>query len=115
MSLIGTKLFTWWQGELVGTDGFGNRYFRTKSGAAKKRWVLYNGKAEASKVPPEWHAWLHYTIDDAPIHGVERKPWEKDHLPNLSGTPYAYRPQGSVAKGGQRAAATGDYQAWQPE
>jgi NADH:ubiquinone oxidoreductase subunit len=114
MSLIGTKLFTWWKGELVGTDAFGNRYFRAKDGS-RKRWVIYNGRPEASKVPPEWHCWLHYTVDDAPIHGVEHKAWEKPHLPNLSGTPYAYRPQGSVAKGGRRPAATGDYQAWQPE
>jgi NADH:ubiquinone oxidoreductase subunit len=114
MSLFGTKLFTWWKGEPVGKDAFGNRYFRAKSGP-DKRWVIYSGKPEASKVPPEWHAWLHYTTDAAPIHGVEHKPWEKEHLPNLSGTPFAYRPQGSVAKGGHRPAATGDYQAWQPE
>ena len=114
----GTWLFTRLHGELVGTDSFGNRYFidrRTKGQKRERRWVMYKGAPEASKVPPEWHAWLHYTTDDAPIHGVEHKPWEKEHLPNLSGTPYAYRPQGSVAKGGQRAAATGDYQAWRPE
>lgn len=113
MSLIGTKLYTWWKGESVGKDQFGNRYFREKGG--RKRWVIYNGMPEASKVPPEWHAWLHYTIDDAPVNGVERKPWEKEHQPNLSGTPYAYRPQGSMAKAGQRPPATGDYEAWRPE
>src|SRR3546814_7893453 len=63
----------------------------------------------------EWHAWLHHTVDDAPVHGVEHKPWEKEHLPNLSGTPFAYKPPGSVARGGHRPHATGDYQAWQPE
>ncbi|WP_341703352.1 NADH:ubiquinone oxidoreductase subunit NDUFA12 [Ferrovibrio sp.] len=113
MSLLGTKLFTWWKGELVGKDQFGNRYFREKGG--RRRWVIFKGLPEASKVPPEWHAWLHHTVDDAPVHGVEHKPWEKEHLPNLSGTPFAYRPQGSVAKGGERPHATGDYQAWQPE
>ncbi|HEX6956504.1 MAG TPA: NADH:ubiquinone oxidoreductase subunit NDUFA12 [Ferrovibrio sp.] len=113
MSLIGTKLYTWWKGKLVGKDQFGNRYFREKGG--RKRWVIYNGVAEASKVPPEWHAWLHYTTDEAPLGGVERKPWQKEHVPNLSGTPFAYRPAGSVAKGGHRPPATGDYEAWQPE
>lgn len=50
MSLIGTKLYTWWKGESVGKDQFGNRYFREKGG--RKRWVIYNGAPEASKVPP---------------------------------------------------------------
>jgi NADH:ubiquinone oxidoreductase subunit len=43
------------------------------------------------------------------------KPWEKEHLPNLTGTAAAYRPPGSLLGGGQRAPATGDYEAWQPE
>ncbi len=29
---IGTRLFTWWRGELVGTDQLGNRYYREKGG-----------------------------------------------------------------------------------
>ena len=115
----GTRLWLWRFGEEVGSDDFGNTYYLQRKGVGPlgvpRRWVTYSDLAEASKVPPEWHAWLHYTTADAPIHGVEHKPWEKEHLPNLSGTPYAYRPQGSVAKGGQRPAATGDYQAWQPE
>lgn len=111
MSLLGTKLFTWWKGEAAGTDDFGNRYFRERNGS--RRWVLFNGLPEASKVPPEWHAWLHHTVDDAPVNGVVRHRWEKEHLPNLTGTPYAYRP--AAAAGGERPKATGDYEAWRPE
>jgi NADH:ubiquinone oxidoreductase subunit len=33
----------------------------------------------------------------------------------MTGTAAAYRPKGSILGEGQRAAATGDYQAWQPE
>src|SRR5712691_6776670 len=29
---IGTRLFTWWKGELVGTDELANRYYREKGG-----------------------------------------------------------------------------------
>src|SRR5471030_1164552 len=29
---IGTRLFTWWRGELVGTDQLGNRYYNEKGG-----------------------------------------------------------------------------------
>ena len=113
MSLLGTKLYTWWKGEAVGTDSFGNRYFREKGGP--DRWVLYKGEPEASKVPPEWHAWLHFTTDEIPQGEVERRSWEKPHLPNLTGTAYAYRPAGHPSQGGRRPEATGDYEAWRPE
>ena len=29
---LGTLLYTWLRGELVGTDQFGNRYYREKGG-----------------------------------------------------------------------------------
>jgi NADH:ubiquinone oxidoreductase subunit len=123
---IGTKLFTWFRGELVGTDQFGNRYYREKGrrvlkrGAGResreRRWVLYNGEVEASRVPPEWHGWLHHTVNEVPTSsGQKRYAWQKDYVPNLTGTPAAYRPPGSVLRGGQRARATGDYEAWSPE
>lgn len=47
---LGTWLMTKMQGEPVGTDTFGNRYFQNKDGS--RRWVLYNGTVEASRVPP---------------------------------------------------------------
>ena len=123
---IGTKLFTWLRGELVGSDQFGNRYYREKGRRALKRgagresrerrWVLYNGEVEASRVPPEWHGWLHHTVNEVPASsGQKRYAWQKDYVPNLTGTPEAYRPPGSVLRGGQRARATGDYEAWTPE
>jgi NADH:ubiquinone oxidoreductase subunit len=117
MSLIGTKLMTWWKGELVGSDRFGNRYYREKGGpsSGERRWVIYRGESEASKVPPEWHAWLHHSTDEVPPAERPRWPWEKDHLPNLTGTPFAHRPRGSVAAVAERPRATGDYEAWRPE
>lgn len=123
---FGTRLFTWLKGEQVGTDPFGNRYFREKGKRAlvrgggrasrEKRWVLYNGRPEASKVPAMWHAWLHHTIDTVPNDASKKRyPWEKDHVPNLTGTSLAYHPPGSVLRGGHRAAATADYEPWRPE
>lgn len=123
---IGTRLFTWLRGELVGVDGAGNRYYRERGQrplvrgggrpSRERRWVMYNGEIEASRVPPEWHAWLHHTIDAVPAHaGSRRYAWQKDHLPNLTGTPRAYRPPGSVLRGGARPPATGDYEPWIPE
>lgn len=109
---IGTRLMTWLKGEQVGTDQFGNRYFREKGG--DRRWVLYKGEAEASKVPPEWHLWLHKTVDAIPGKDAHHKPWEQPHLPNLTGTTYAYRPAGHPSQSGQRPHATGDYEPWTP-
>ncbi len=114
---------TWWQtrfyGQQVGRDQFDNVYFRarkTPQGSREKRWVMYAGEPEASKVPPEWHIWLHHTTnaplpDSSPFH----KPWQKPHEENLTGTSAAYFPPGHVLAGGHRPKATGDYQAWNPE
>lgn len=127
-------IFTWWNGAtlgqrfhigrrgvFVGQDEQGNRYFEARDNSdsydqRKRRWVIYNGYAEASKVPPEWSGWLHYTLDEPPTQApLKRREWEKDHLPNLTGTVHAWRPKGSLTRGGERAAATSDYQAWSPE
>lgn len=113
---IGTRLFTLLRGRQVGRDADGNIYYeerRGRPGWRRRRWVAYAGTPEASKVPPEWHAWLHYTTE-LPIPASTRRPWQKPHLPNLTGTPESYRPPGHDYEGGQRAPATGDYEAWTP-
>ena len=69
---FGTQLWTWRFGELVGQDEQGNTYYRTKGRKIdptlgfERRWVIYNGYAEATRVPPSWHGWLHHTVDVAP-------------------------------------------------
>jgi NADH:ubiquinone oxidoreductase subunit len=114
---FGTWLFTKLRGRQVGTDAAGNIYYqeaKQRPGSLRaRRWVGYAGPAEASAVPPEWHAWLHYTTD-APIPDTGRRPWQKPHLPNETGTPASYRPPGHDYEGGRRARATGDYEAWTP-
>lgn len=112
------SLLTWRRGEKVGTDRFGNVYYRDKTGkrGKERRWVIYAGEPEASKVPPEWHGWLHYTVaEPLPEQSSQfHKPWQKEHLPNLSGSVQAYRPPGHQYVGGQRVQATGDYEPWTP-
>ncbi|AHB48539.1 NADH-ubiquinone oxidoreductase [Hyphomicrobium nitrativorans NL23] len=130
------EIFSWWsgntwgtrltiarQGRFIGSDEFGNRYYEQIEGKGRpgplgrqRRWVTYIDLAEASKVPPEWHGWLHYIVDVPPTE--ERytpRPWEKPHRPNMTGTPEAYRPPGSILGSGQRPKATGDYKPWRPE
>ena len=115
---IRTWIYTMFNGSLVGVDEFGNRYYRGKGKllhGRERRWCLYKGSAEASKVPPEWHAWLHHTVEAPLAEGAANaKPWQKPHLPNLTGTTAAYRPAGHDYRGGKRAAATGDYEPWTP-
>jgi NADH:ubiquinone oxidoreductase subunit len=114
---IGTWLFTKLNGRQLGSDDSGNIYYEEKrprpGGLRSRRWVMYAGLPEASSVPPEWHAWLHYTTD-APIIETHRRPWQKPHLPNATGTPLAYRPPGHDYEGGNRAPAADDYEPWTP-
>lgn len=116
---LATRLFTLFRGQLVGADQFGNRYYQDRLRARKherrKRWVMYKGKPEASKVPADWHGWLHYTLDTPPTkRTVYHHDWEKPHLPNLTGTVNAYVPPGHLRLGGKRAKSTADYEAWRP-
>jgi NADH:ubiquinone oxidoreductase subunit len=112
---FGTWLHTKLYGERVGEDAYGNVYYKSQRmrGNRQERWVIYKGEPEASKVPPEWHSWLHHTTDTP----IETKPraWQKPHLPNLTGTAQAYMPPGADQRGGQRSKAADDYQAWTPE
>lgn len=132
MGILG-KIFTWWDGatigtslwsamngEHVGTDAQGNKYYSSKKATTPegydKRWVIYAGANDASKVPAEWHGWLHHSYDEVPeSHLPPARIWEADYTPNATGTVQAYRPQGALERGGKRAAATGDYEAWSPD
>jgi NADH:ubiquinone oxidoreductase subunit len=116
----GTRLFTFRKGKLVGEDDFGNRYYVQRSGVGPlgvpARWVIYPNLSEASQVPPDWHGWLHYTVDTPPTEEqYQPRPWQKPHEMNHTGTARAYRPKGSVLGTGKRAKSTSDYQAWQPK
>ena len=109
----GTRLLTWRRGREVGADSQGNRYFEDRDGT--RRWVLYAGEVEASRVPPAWNAWLQRTVEEAPDPDAPRWAWQKAHQPNLTGSAQAYRPPGSLIEGGRRERATGDYQPWRPQ
>ncbi len=107
------------RGKKIGVDQTGNRYYEAPARAGynrPRRWVMYKGVPEASKVPPEWHGWLHYQTDVVPDGSAPsyRRVWQKPHVPNMTGTNHAYRPPGHILSGGKRPPATGDYEAWRP-
>ncbi len=116
----GTRLFTWRKGQQVGEDDFGNRYFLQRKGVGPlgvpARWVIYKTMSEASQVPPDWHGWLHHTVDELPTSvAYHPKPWQKPHVMNMTGTAAAYRPEGSIMGASKRAKTTADYQSWKPD
>lgn len=109
---LGTQFYTWRHGNKVGEDNQGNIFYQSADG--KKRWVIFNGETEASRVDPEWHGWLHHTWNEPPSTApLKRKAWEKPHQENLTGTPAAYAPPGSIRR--PEPVARSDYEAWQPE
>lgn len=130
MSLL-SEIFIWWggntwgnrwdvwrHGKLVGQDAEGNRYYVQRSGVGPlgvpRRLVVYKNYAEASKIPPEWHGWMHYTVDTPPDSNYRPRPWQKPHRENLTGTAGAYRPTGSLLSTGKRQASASDYEPWKP-
>ncbi|MGG7565360.1 NADH:ubiquinone oxidoreductase subunit NDUFA12 [Rhodovulum sp. DZ06] len=111
---VGTRLFTSRHGTKVGEDAEGNVYYRNHDGS--RRWVMYNGVVEASRIPADWHGWLHFTWDEPPTDKpLPHKSWEKPHVANLTGVDGAYHPPGSLATASARPRVSGDYEAWQPE
>ncbi|AUM73051.1 NADH:ubiquinone oxidoreductase subunit NDUFA12 [Paracoccus jeotgali] len=109
---LNTQVWTALYGEKVGEDAQGNIYYQTKGG--KRRWVIYNGEAEASRVPVEWHGWLHHTYKLPPTTDpLPRRAWELPHQMNMTGTQQAYRPAGSLYRA--KPVERSDYDAWQPD
>jgi NADH:ubiquinone oxidoreductase subunit len=125
-------IFTWWNGAtlgtlfdigrratLVGEDQYGNKYYQENKASLEgrpRRYVTYNGYAEPSRVPADWHGWLHHTFERPPTEEpFILKPWEKEHRPNMTGTRFAYRPKGSLAGPGAGKALPASYEAWSPE
>lgn len=126
------RIFTWWNGQTVGTwlytkrkgvsvgsDSQGNQYYRTNADKPRdeRRWVIYNGESEASRIPPEWHLWIHHITNDTPDKAIlSNQEWQKPHHENLTGTNQGYAPESSLMRQeGHRPKATGDYEAWSPE
>jgi NADH dehydrogenase len=103
MLTVFKKIFTWWNrdtlgtriktilfGKLIGEDSFGNKYYESKKG---KRWVIYYGEVDASKIPVEWFSWMHFTPNKIEKnHQLEKYEWQKPHQENLTGTDTAYFP-----------------------
>ncbi|MGQ5700905.1 NADH:ubiquinone oxidoreductase subunit NDUFA12 [Sandaracinobacteroides sp. A072] len=123
---MGFNIFTWWTGSTFGTwlntrlngrevgrDADGNIYYEDKSG--QRRWVIYAVDNDSSRVPPEWHLWLHKSRLEPPSDvPLPVKAWEKPWRHNPTGSDHPELPRGALAAGGHRAPAAADYHAWAP-
>ena len=118
MLTIFKEIFTWWNqqtlgtriqifffGKFVGKDYMGNKYYQSKLG---RRWIVYNGEVEASKIPNEWYSWMHYINNNIENNQQTKKyKWQKEHLPNQTGTKNSYHPKRN------KNAVKKKYKSWQ--
>ena len=78
---INLNPLTWWTGATWGTWFYGlrdkarsarmrmgNVYYEGGRDTAgnPRRWVIYQGSNDASRVPPEWFSWLHHQVAQVP-------------------------------------------------
>ncbi len=109
---IGTQIFTARNGSRVGEDEQGNVYYRNTDDS--RRWVIYAGDNDATRVGPEWYGWLHHTFAKPPTEEpLPHKAWEKPHHPNLTGSDGAFLRKGSIRRADVKPES--DYEAWSPE
>ena len=90
---VGTFIYTIFTGKFSGKDQFGNKYYSNSKG---KRWVIYKNDIESSKIPPEWHTWIHSHTRSTPPEDIKKFSWQKQHQENLTGTKRAHKPEGSL-------------------
>tara|TARA_Y100000590_G_scaffold392598_1_gene470115 strand:- start:823 stop:1239 length:417 start_codon:yes stop_codon:yes gene_type:complete len=103
---FGTFIYTLLTGKFVGSDEFGNKYYINSKG---KRWVIYKNKVESSRIPPEWHLWIHFLVKNVPNNNNKFK-WQKKYEENLTGTSKAYKPDGSLRSDSKKSMKK--YETW---
>ena len=108
---LGTRILTYFHGHLVGTDENLNKFYQNNS--ETRRWVIYKGEVEATKVSPEWNNWLRFTSLNPPLDNDEKYEWQIKHKQNQTGTKNAYSPKSSRFNQKKNDADL-DYDKWNP-
>jgi len=106
---LGTFIYTLFTGKLIGRDQFGNKYYSNSKG---RRWVIYKDIIESSKIPPDWHSWIHFLKINKPSNEEKKFLWQKQYEENLTGTARAYKPEGSLTSGLKKNMKK--YEIWKP-
>ena len=97
---MGTFIYTLIKGKYVGKDEFENKYYTSNDG---KRWVIYKNIVESSKIPAEWHLWIHHMCQNKPLENSSKYSWQKKHEENLTGTSKSYKPEGSLVNNSKKS------------
>ena len=106
---VGTFIYTLFTGKLIGRDQFGNKYY---SNSKERRWVIYKDNIESSKIPPDWHSWIHFLKINKPSNEGKKFLWQKQYEENLTGTDRAYKPEGSLSSSLKKNMKI--YEIWKP-
>lgn len=112
---LSTYIYTFLFGKFVGKDKYGNSYYRNfnKFNKQEKRWVIYKGIIEATKIPPLWHRWVHFMTNELPNEKQDEDlPWQKEHRVNFTATSMAYHPNSSKHYTYKKIPSY--YKAWKP-
>ena len=105
---LGTFLYTIFFGKLVGRDEFGNKYYQNRKG---KRWVIYKGEINASKITSDWFSWIHNISNNIPVDSEKKKfPWQKPHKDNKTGTEDSFKPN-EISRNNKKFKK---YESWKP-
>lgn len=107
LNRIGLLFYTKFFGKLTGSDVFNNRYYCSKNLTNGKRWVVYNGVNDPSKIDANWFAWLHFMTDAAPSQ--KNANW----IPNTTGTKFAQKMITSIEN--IPRTALNYYESWSPD
>ena len=86
---FGTFLKTLFFGKFVGSDEYGNKYYKNKN---DERWVIYSKNIEATRITSDWYLWIHHTIDKIPDKNDTKYSWQKKHLENQTGSKNSFKP-----------------------
>ena len=95
-------------GKFVGKDEYGNKYYTNKK---DKRWVIYNGEINASKITSEWYSWMHNISNKVPSENEKKIfSWQKPHKENKTGTKDSFKPN-KISKNAKKFKK---YETWKP-
>ncbi len=104
---FGTIINTLFFGKKAGKDSFGNIYYLNKK---NKRWVIYYKNNDSSSVPPEWQAWLTYTLNEIPKNNNKKNKWQISHKANTTGIENIFNKNNQKEQTEKPA-----YSAWSPK
>ena len=101
--------------KFVGEDKFNNKFYSylDKKLNKERRYVIYKGEYEPSKVSPAWFTWLHYLTDIIPKEDVKYNWQSFFSRENLTGTDKKYLPEG-LKNSEEFTSKIKTYEAWMP-